>query len=155
YIPHLLNDIASAQRPEATLKIFSTQTFEEEMEAIERWVAGKNEHEHTFGYYCGLCAEEFPPVEQLSINDMKSVCKAFEQLLFSWNSDIDLPDALPVNLRYRFMINTLNEGFTPVNSGSTTFDYCNGYAPDCVFGKYCSCLKMWNEDNNTEEQGNE
>lgn len=25
------------------------------------------------------------------------------------------------------------------------FDYCSGYAPDCVFGKYCSCLDYWNK----------
>jgi len=42
YIPHLLDDIAAAHRNELPEPIPHTpQTFEEEMEEIEQWVAGK------------------------------------------------------------------------------------------------------------------
>jgi hypothetical protein len=32
-----------------------------------------------------------------------------------------------------------------VNSGDMTFDFCTGYAPDCIFKEYCPCLEIWNE----------
>lgn len=146
YIPHLISDIKAAERPDDPIeKTISNQTFEEEMEEIERWVAGEDEPKHTFGDYCGLKLGDFPPAEQLSNEDLKLVCEAFKHLLFTWNSGIDLPDKLPLPLRYQFMVNTLDEGFTLVSSGFMDFDYCSGYAPDCVFGKYCSCLQYWNK----------
>lgn len=145
YIPHLLTDIESAGRPDGPLEAAATsESFEEEMETIERWVSRDNEPRHTFGYYCGLQSHDFPPAEQLTEKEISLVCKAFEHLLFTWNSGIDLPDKLPLALRYQFMINTLDEGFTLVNSGFMEFDYCSGSAPDCVFGEYCSCLSYWN-----------
>lgn len=145
YIPHLISDIIAAQRPEGYVYDFIQQSFEEEMEEIERWVSGEDGDEHSFGYYCGLNPEQFPPTEQLSVADMEKVCKAFQHLLYTWNSGIDLPEKMPINLCYSFMVHTLEEDFTPVSSGFMTFDYCSGYAPDCVFGKYCSCLKYRND----------
>jgi hypothetical protein len=40
-------------------------SIEQELEEMERWVAGP-EPEHTFGYYCGLKSADFPPPAQLS-----------------------------------------------------------------------------------------
>src|SRR5690625_4437057 len=146
YIPFLLEDIKAGERPESVRELSTPATFEEEMEEIERWVSGGND-EHNFGYYCGLKKEQFPPQDQLSVEDIKRVFKAFERLLFSWNAEIDLPDELPWWLRYQFMLKTLGEEFTPVATGFITFDFCSGYAPDCEFGKYCSCFSIWNEAN--------
>lgn len=30
--------------------------------------------------------------------------------------------------------------------GLRVFDFCIGYAPDCVLESYSPCLKFWNED---------
>lgn len=149
YVPHLLEDIKAAHRPEDFYGIdFAPQTIEEELEMIERWVAGEFDNPaHTFGYYCGLKPENYPPPDQLSDRDIKLICDAFKKPLFSWNASIDLPVAMPVRIKYTFMVNTLNEGFTPVNIGFIGFDYCSGYAPDCPFGEYCPCLEIWNNDN--------
>ncbi len=54
YIPHLLNDILSAERSEIPeTNSVDKISFEEEMEDIEKWIM-REEPEHTFGYYCGL-----------------------------------------------------------------------------------------------------
>jgi len=145
YIPHLLADIAAAHRLQTEIlpAVSSRQAFEEEMEEIERWIAGE-EAPHTFGYWCGLEASGFPPPEQLSNQDMLTVCKAFDYMLYSWNLSIDLPEKLPDYLQYRFRVNTLNEKTAIVNSGMMHFDYCTGYAPDCVFKAYCPYLEIWN-----------
>ncbi len=127
YIPHLLADIEAAQRKNGPFEISKNQSIEEHFEEIDRWVNGEKP-EHTFGYYCGLESVNFPPAEQLTGEEIKLVCKAFQDLLFTWNSGIDLPEKLPLTLRYKFMVDTLNEGTTIVNSGFMTFDYCSGNA---------------------------
>jgi hypothetical protein len=153
YLPHLLADITAATRPDIPWEFEETTSFEEEMEDIENWVAGTLPS-HTFSYWCGLKAEEFPPAEQLTDEDMRMVCKAFRHLLFSWNLGIELPENLPPATRYAFMVNTLNEETAIPKSGFMDFDYCSGNAPDCVFKEYCPCLKYWNEPGHNYIPGN-
>lgn len=144
-IPHLLADIRAAHRNRepGVDEVRPSMSIEEVLEEVERWATGP-EPEHTFGYYCGLEVGDFPQPEQLSHQDLERVCDSFRELLFSWNADISLPDALPLPLRYQFMVKTLDERFTLVKAGFITFDYCSGYAPDCPFKEYCSCLEFWN-----------
>ncbi len=149
YLPHLLADIEAAHRTEITEVETREISFEEEMEDMEKWLEG-DEPEHTFGYYCGLESVNFPPASQLTKKDMKLVIKAFKHMMFTWNSGIDLPEKFPVDLQYSFLVKTLDEGTTIVNSGFMTFDYCSGYAPDCVFKEYCSCLQFYNECDENE-----
>lgn len=149
YLPHLLGDIAAAERKEHPYNPVHPQSFEEEMEEVERWVAGE-EAPHTFGYWCGLNVADFIPAEQLTDTEMLQLCKAMEHLMFTWNLDICLPEKLPPHLRYSFIVDTLNEKTFIPASGFVGFDYCTGYAPDCVFKKYCSCLQYWNEGSDIE-----
>mgnify|MGYP003434066639 FL=1 len=143
YIPHLLADIAAACREDIPEEE-TEQTLEEHFEAIERWVSGE-EVEHTFGYYCGLDAEIFPPADQLSDKEMKTIIKAFEKMMYTWNHGIDLPKSLPAAFAYKMTVDSLNMKTSIVNSGSMSFDFCSGNAPDCIFKEYCPCLKIWNE----------
>lgn len=149
YLPHLLADISNAYRteiPEDAPR--PTMTFEEEMEEIEKWAEGE-EAEHTFGYYCGLAAVNFPPPEQLTGDELKTVIEAFGHMMFSWNLDISLPEKLPLPIAYAMTIDTLNSKTSIPNSGFMGFDFCTGYAPDCIFKEYCPCLEIWNaKDNN-------
>lgn len=161
YLPHLLSDIAEAHREDIPLEKEFPQNFEEHIEEVERFISGEEPEntKHTFGYYCGLKAIDFPPSDQFTGNEIKQVYEAFEKLLYSWNAGIDLPEKLPLPLRYEFMVNTLAEGFIVNNNGIMHFDYCSGYAPGCVFKEHCSCLEFWNdipdEDENPLAPGEE
>jgi hypothetical protein len=148
YLPHLLADIKTACRTKIPEEVLPT-TFEEEMEEIERWVAGE-EPAHTFGYYCGLHPGDFPPASQLSTKDMRMVCKAFHDMMATWNLDADFPKKLPLPIRYTMLIQTLDEKTDIPNHGFMSFDYCSGSPEGCVFGVYCSCIelaKKWAERN--------
>ena len=144
YLPHLLSDIAAACREEIPEEEVRPQTIEEHFEEIDRWIEGE-EPPHTFGYYCGLNAENFPPAEQLTDDEMIIIRKAFEQMMFTWNQGIDLPETLPVAFAYKMIVDSLNMKTNIVNSGCMSFDFCSGYAPDCIFKEYCPCLEIWNE----------
>ncbi|MBN9351917.1 MAG: hypothetical protein J0H55_14650 [Chitinophagaceae bacterium] len=141
YIPHLLADIATAHRTEIPEEKFP-QTLEDEFEEIENWVS-REEPENTFGYYCGLNSENFPPAEQLTDREMKIIRRAFEKMMFTWNHGIILPEKLPAAFAYKMVVDSLNMKTTIVNSGRMSFDFCSGYAPDCVFKEYCPCWEAW------------
>jgi hypothetical protein len=144
YISYLLEDIANAVRKEIP-PVEPAKSFEEEMEELERWCEGSNEPEHTFGYYCGLQPENFPPASQLSTEEIIVVTKAFRKMMFTWNIGIDLPKTMPPSVQYAFVVDSLNEKITIVNSGFITIDFCTGYAPDCKLKEYCNCLEIWNK----------
>ena len=141
YLTHLLADIAAAHCT-TTFERKPDVTIEKHFEEVEAWIAG-NEPEHTFGYYCGLQAVNFPPATQLTEKEMKLVCRAFEHMMFTWNHGIDLPKILPIAIAYKMTVDTLDSKTTIVNSGMLSFDFCTGYAPDCVFKQYCPCLRYW------------
>ena len=145
YLPHLLADIAAAQRTEIPDEEETEQTIEEYFEAIDRWLSNE-EPERTFGYYCGLYSENFPPAKQLTDEEILTIRYAFEQMMHTWNHALSLPENLPVAFAYTLMVNSLNHKTSMVNSGCMHFDFCSGYAPDCELKEYCPCLKIWNEE---------
>lgn len=151
YIPHLLADIVAAHRAEIREEKFP-QTIEEHFDEIEKWVSGE-ESEHTFGYYCGLSSENFPPAEQLTDEEIILVRRAFEEMMFTWNQGIDLPEKLPVAFAYKMIVDSLNMKTTIVNSGNMSFDFCSGYAPDCAFKEYCPCQEYWNNPIDVDVSG--
>ena len=143
YVPYLIADIFAAHRLEFPATPEPVQSVEDDLEEAERWVAG-DEPAHTFGYYCGLEKVNFPPPEQLTIEEMKLVCDAFKRMMFLWNIDISLPEKLPLPIAYKMIVDTLGRKTEIINFGCIGFDYCTGFAPDCVFGEYCPCLEFWN-----------
>lgn len=152
YIPHLLSDITAAHREEPSLPVIA-KSFEEEMEDIERWVAG-DEETHTLGYHCGMAEENFPPAGQLTEEDLLLVYEALKKMLYSYNISIELQDELPAPMKYGLTVSALNEKTAIPETGVLHFDFCTGHAPDCVLKEYCPCLKIWNEteEDNTPKQ---
>ncbi len=70
YLPHLLTDITAAHRTEIHVEDQREPSFEEHISEVENWLEGK-EPTHSFGYYCGLDATNFPPPEQLNDEEIK------------------------------------------------------------------------------------
>jgi hypothetical protein len=143
YFKHLLEDISEAHSVGQVAENSYNKSFEEKMEDVEKWVEG-DLNEHTFGYYCGLRSENFPPPEQLSTEEVELINEAFKHMLSTYNHDISLPENLPAKTAYPILVNTLNEKTFIPKDGFISFDYCSGYPPDCVFKEHCSCLNIWN-----------
>lgn len=143
YLSHLLEDIKLAYRektqPSATAQQ-STEELETEMyfEEIERYVSGDNEQ--TFGYYCGLESEIFPPADQFNELEREEVCTALENMFSSWNLEVSLPDNVPLAFRYELMVRVFDLPFTPFTTGVLVMDFCTGDSEGCNLGKYCPCL---------------
>ena len=140
YVPHLLSDITAAHRAKPSSPMIA-KTFEEEMEYIERWVAGVEET-HTLGYHCGLAEADFPPTVQLTNEDLLLVYAALKKMLHSYNIAIELPDNLPAPMKYGLTVSTLNEKTAIPETGVMHIDFCTGNAQDCELKEYCPCLKI-------------
>ncbi|MBT0811487.1 hypothetical protein KIH41_09375 [Litoribacter ruber] len=150
YIPYLLQDIANAHRAEPQMEESPWEDpLEGHFEAVEKYLS-RAEPEHTFGHYCGLQSEDFPPAEQLSVKEMKLVCKAFERMMSSWNLDISLPNKLPAHIAYRMMVETLDSKTEIVNFGFIGIDFCTGDPSGCEFKEYCPCLENYDKLNEGE-----
>ena len=144
YLPHLLADINAAWHIDIPVENKRPLTFEEEMEEFEKWEE-EDEPPYTFGYFCGLESNNFPPAEQLPETDMKIVLEAFRLMMLSWNLSTSFPENLPLPIAYKMTVEILDSKTTIVETGRINVDFCSGYAPDCVFKEYCSCLEIWNE----------
>ena len=150
YLPHLLSDIAASHQEESAKNRFvdndaNDDDIEANFEEIERYLSSK-ESPHTFGYHCNLKLEDSPPSEQLSDDDLKKVCTAFHQMMLTYNLCISLPDNLPLPFAYRLTVDLLNEKTDIPTTGFITFDFCTGFAPNCILKAYCPCLKYWDEE---------
>lgn len=153
YLPYLLSDINAAHLTEVPEEIKTPLTFEEEMEELERWEEGV-EPPHDFSYYCGLRAENFPPAIQFTKEEIELVNEAFSKMMFTYNLRISLPEKLPAELAYSLMVKTLHKKTDVPNSGVMVFDFCTGYAPDCIFKEYCPCLEIWNQEDDADDNMN-
>ncbi|HEU5364693.1 MAG TPA: hypothetical protein VFU62_04155 [Hanamia sp.] len=71
-------------------------------------------------------------------------------MMYTWNLNVDFPENLPAAFAYKVTVDTLNMKTDIVNSGFVTFDFCSGYAPDCIFKEYCPCLEIWNEESDND-----
>lgn len=149
YLPHLLSDIAAAHQKETDEKPpldddAKDDGFAAYIEEVERYVSSE-EPPHTFGYHCNLKIEDFPPSEQLCDDDLEKVCTAFQQMMFTYNLSVSLPENLPLPFAYNLTVDLLNEKTDIPTIGFITFDFCTGSAPDCILKAYCPCLKYCDE----------
>lgn len=140
YIKHLLEDIKNAERLENdSLGYLKPTSFEEEIEEVERYVSG--EGEKPLSAFTGLNKESFPPSEQLTDEEMEIVLIAYDQMLATWNTQIDWQDNMPIRAQYDFLLKfVLNQRVIPLYNGIMHLDFCTGEPQGCDWGEYCYCL---------------
>ena len=146
YVLQLIQSINNAHRLAPTAQVPHVFSFEEEMEAVEKWVSG-DDSPPSLSYKCGLNPDQFPPPEKLTEDQMITIMDAFQEMLGSWNLLMDFPTTLPVSRAYPLMITLLDKEAWYLPGGTLVFDFCDGYAPGCVMKEYCPCLKYWNDKN--------
>ncbi|MFL5747272.1 MAG: hypothetical protein ACJ751_21540 [Niastella sp.] len=156
YINHLLADITEAcreQQPEAYSGAAGEndlESIERYFEEVERWL--EHEPEHDFSYYCGLQIEQFPPVEQLTNEQMEAVSLAFEKLLFTWNIGVEMPEKLPVSRKYTLLVSVLEKKVAIVENGFETVEFCSYDPPSCPFDEWCTCKELGLKDQYDDDQ---
>lgn len=148
YITHLLEDINLAYRDKRQASAKAQKPPQESkpelyFEEIERYVRGDDEQ--TFGYYCRLGSEIFPPADQFDESEKEQVCGALANMFRSWNLEVCIPDNVPSAFRYELMVRFFDKPFTPFTTGFFVQDFCTGDSEGCELEKYCPCLKYDDE----------
>ena len=144
YIPHLITDIQNAFR--APKKKRSEEvSFEEKIREVENYVHRPLGF-HTFGGFCGLKREDFPPSDQLTDADMLLVIEQFKALLKTWHAEVGLPEEMPVLRQYNLFVEILDYDFMYIEHGFYGIDFCTGDPEGCELGEYCPCLKYMEEE---------
>ncbi len=157
YISQLIEDILIAKRSENTVvPIEIEDSFEAHIAEVERFISG--EGEQLLGEILQLEEIQFPPIARLTDEQMTNVISAFEECLFSWNILADIPENIPVALRYSLLVSTLAKNVFVQSSGYVHLEFCNYWPETCPFGEeFCHCkdfyLDMSNTDDTSFEEG--
>ncbi|MDF2190028.1 hypothetical protein [Paraflavitalea sp. CAU 1676] len=145
YIKHLLTDILEAERPDQPVLQYAYPEFiDDSQEEDDRWPDA--DPVHSFGYYCGLQQEQFPPAHMLSTPQLERLCAAFSKMMFTWNLDTDIPDDIPTPKKYQLLVSTLDIKTEINDSSLTTFELCSFDPPSCPMGEYCTCKQFLQDD---------
>jgi len=147
YITQLLDDIKAGHRPEQdpeALYSDSSGSLEDHFADVERYLAGYyDEGDAVFSHYCGVRAEQFPPVDKLSEKEINTLCKALHKLFWTWNVTVDFPKNLPPMISYPLLVGVLDRKIRIVDSGFIGIEFCDYEVENCPHGtEYCEC-KDW------------
>lgn len=140
----LITDIKNAHRLESDLVEETDETMAAHFAEIENYLNGSDSGP-TFSNHCGLESQFFPPADFFNEVELKIICEEFDKMMFTYNLTIDYPEKIPVSMMNKSIIETLDTQTSITNHGMLHFDYCSGYAPDCFWKEYCSCLEFWKE----------
>ena len=136
YITQLIEDLTAAQNKE---HISTPENFEDYIDEVERYLSGDGEQ--SIRDIIGIQEECFPPADRLTQQQLKTVSDAYMECIESWNICIDLPDNLPVSLKYTLLTGTLKQKVVVMDSGVTHLELCNYESESCPFGiDFCRCL---------------
>jgi hypothetical protein len=148
YISQLLADIAAASRSENNATpVAQEETFESYIAEVERYLSG--EGAKPLRRILGLEEIQFPPIERLTDQQMLHVISAFKNCLDSWNVSLEMPEKLPISLKYTLYISTLASTINIVNSGTIHLEACTYCSDNCLLGEYCECKEF--EDDHSDD----
>ena len=138
YVDQLISDLGGAHYPcseknanEGEISEFSPQSLD----------VRDDDMRLTFSQYCGIRSIQFPPYQRLSKAQVKSILKAFREMVLSWSISLYLPTNLSLEKRYDLSRRLLDEKITLIEGMHTSFDFCEQDSRSCPYGtEFCSCL---------------
>jgi hypothetical protein len=105
-----------------------------------------SEGEELLGDVLGFEDVQFPSVEKLNDGQMQRISEAFVQCLFSWNITAEIPENVPISLRYNLLVSTLKKQVFIQSTGFIHFEFCEYNVETCPFGKeFCQCKDFEND----------
>ena len=145
YTHHLLEDILNAYIPNDFFRkkknALTKPDLESTLDEVDKYLT--HQEAPFFRNYCGLSVADFPPVEKLEEEDLRSLTEALVKMFESWNIMVDLPENLPADLGYKLSLGLLDRPMPIIERGFFGMDFCSGNPVGCEFKEYCPCLKTW------------
>jgi len=133
YISLLIEEILDAARYAPENFEFSTSDEEFMIQMIE----SENTPPISPEKLMGLMYIQFPPSEKLTNQQMQELNKAIEKTFMSFRMFVELPDEVPVKLRYELLRDLFKDKFNIKKGMNTHYDFCSGDCPPCLIADYC------------------
>lgn len=150
YLQQLLQDIAAAAAAtdpeEVPFDGPDPDTFEAHIWEVERYL--HDDPNTTLGQYLRLEQVQFPDEGQLTNEQCAALTEALEETFFTYGVMLEIPDGIPIRLRYRAAVEALDKAVFISNYGHVVIEYCHydfdGY---CPFGmERCPCYVQWEQE---------
>ncbi len=157
YLTQLHEDLVAAHRPKEYIdNHFDVEetSIEATLAEAERFAAGEIPIKK-FGDTCGLQKIQFPPAEKLTENQLLKLCDSIVELMWSWFVDIALPETLPLDRRYHFLVEVFDTEIMLVENGHIGIELCEYDVKTCIFGSHCMCIEFENEVDEMEDGDDE
>lgn len=98
----------------------------------------------TFSELTGISPGQLPPPDQLSTAQQIQLGQAIIELWRIFNILAEFPDTVPDEAYYSILRKCWTaEEVQVLGLTHLHYDFCTGYAPDCILGEYCPCKKYW------------
>ena len=133
YVNQLIEDIKEAALLAPEQVVFSTK----EEEFIAQITEAENTPPVSSDKLMGLMYLQFPPAERLTIEQMIAINEAIEEMFEAFKIFIELPEAVPVTLRYELIRDLFKEEFHIMKGLNYHLDFCSGDCPSCAIADYC------------------
>jgi hypothetical protein len=133
YVSQLIEDIQDAEQLAPELVVFSANDEEFMVQIIE----AENSLPTSSEKLMGLMYIQFPPSNMLTITQMQDLNRVVEKMFVAFRIFIELPDAVPIPLRYEMIRGLFKEELKLKKGLNTHLDFCTGVCPPCVIADYC------------------
>lgn len=146
YIAQFIEDLLAKHKPDAepTRPYFDNDDDPDDLFGdVERYLSGG--YEQRIGDVLELIPEQFPPADQLTLDQMSQLVKAYHDLLFSWNISTDLPDGISMPIAYQLLVSTLDREVYLSEDGFVTIEFCTYDSHTCPFTDVCRCDEQYEE----------
>ena len=88
----------------------------------------------------GLEPQQFPPIEQLSEEDLAAIVLKLLRLWGAYNISASMPEKLPNSWRYKTLLKRMLKPATFVDHGLVGIEFCYYNPEDCPFpSEFCGC----------------
>lgn len=147
YITQLIEDLLARHKPDAEPS--APSSFNEPVDSddlfedVERFLSGG--YEQRIGDVLDLIPEQFPPVDQLTPDQLFRLVQTYQHLLFSWNISTDLPEGFPASAAYPLLVSTLDREVYLADDGFVTIEFCTYDSPTCPYAATCRCEEDYEE----------
>lgn len=142
YVEQLIQDIENAKlnkpdKPEVALLKPDHPALEYGLDHIAEWECAPYQPMHEL---LGLEPAYFPPEEKLNDEMITALVSKLLDLWEVFNFYPDFPENLPDRIRYKFLVQHLEEDVQYVSEGMIHIEFCDYEPEKCPFGQeYCHC----------------
>ncbi len=155
YVNQLLVDLSQIQQQrekERELRV-STEYYGNDKSKYKSMFAEVDRYtsedpKEVLGHHCGLQKIQFPKENLLSDKQCQDLTEALEMVYLAFNINANMPQMLPIKMRYKEIVELLDKKVFSDWFGMTTFEHCHyDYEGVCPFGvSHCDCWLNWKSD---------